>query len=328
MFIPAAKLGRPPRDSREKESPLAFLSQSGAFACARVTTLSGIEPRFTVSIGNQIDLTAGDYLEWLASDPGTEVVACYLEGFRPGDGERWLEAASRVVASGRDVILYRAGRTEAGAGAAASHTASVAGDFTVLRALASQAGVVLADSIADFDDLMRIFTRLRGRRAGALRLGALSNAGFESVAFADSLGPLRLAAFSEATRARLQAILEASRIDGIVAPQNPLDLTPILGDEGCVEAARAVLEDPGVDLGVVGAVPMTPALSDDFPSRLAALRKDTDKPWVAVVDGGPTYDGHRQRLERAGIPTFRSADRAVRLLGVWAAARRRAENTP
>lgn len=327
MFVPGSKLGRPPKEERESESPLALLSQSGAFACARASSLCGIEPRFAISIGNQIDLTAGDYMEWLAGDPGTEIVACYLEGFRPGDGERWLAAASRIVAGGRDVILYRAGRTEAGAGAAASHTASVAGDFTVLRALASQAGIVLAESIADFDDLTRIFTRLRGKRLGGMRLGGLSNAGFESVAIADSLGPMRLAAFSGETRGRLTAIFEGAKIDAIVAPNNPLDLTPMLGDDGYVEVIRAVLADPGVDAAVVATVPMTPTLSERFSDRIAALAGETDKPWVAVVDGGPLYDGFRERIERAGIPTFRSVDRATRLLGVWATARRRAEES-
>jgi acyl-CoA synthetase (NDP forming) len=158
-----------------------------------------------------------------------------------------------------------------------------------------------------------------------MRLGGLSNAGFESVAIADSLGPMRLAAFSGETRGRLAAIFEEAKIDAIVAPNNPLDLTPMLGDDGYVEVIRAVLADPGVDAAVVATVPMTPALGERFSDRIAALAGETEKPWVAVVDGGPLYDGFRERIERAGIPTFRSVDRATRLLGVWAAARRRAE---
>lgn len=327
LFIPGERLGRAPRGEREGEAPLALLSQSGAFVCARSTTLSGIEPRFVLSIGNQIDLTAGDYLRRLRDDPGTEIVASYLEGFRPGDGLPFLEAAREIAASGRTVILHRAGRTEAGAGAAATHTASVAGDWTVTRALAEGAGIVLAETIEDFDDLTRLFTRLRGKSPGEMRLAALSNAGFESVAFADSLGPFRLATFEPGTRDRLRGILAASRLDGIVAPTNPVDTTPILGDEGFAGAARAILEDPGVDAAVVGCVPMTPALETieaipgSVPERLASLASETEKPWVAVVDGGPLYAPMRARLERAGIPTFRSADRALRLLGVWARSR-------
>ena len=59
--------------------------------------------------------------------------------------------------------------------------------------------------------------------------------------------------------------------------------------------------------------------------RLARLREDVTKPWVVVVDGGRLYDGMFQMLEDAGIPAFRTADRAMRLFGTWweAALRRR-----
>ncbi|HEX6850154.1 MAG TPA: acetate--CoA ligase family protein [Candidatus Polarisedimenticolaceae bacterium] len=333
MFIPGVKLGREPLERREAAAPLSVVSQSGAFACARATTLGGVEPRHLISIGNQIDLTAGDYLRWLKDDAGTEIVACYVEGFRPLDGAAWIEAAAGIVASGRDVILYRAGRTAEGAGAAASHTAAIAGDFAVLRALARQAGVVLAETVEDFDDLVRLFVRLRGRRLAGARLGAMSNAGFECVAFGDALGPFAFARFAPGTASRLAAILDRARLSGIVAPHNPFDATPILPDAPFGEAVEAILDDPGVDAAIVGCVPMTPALAtlaaeggpDDVASRLGSLFAATAKPWVAVVDGGPPYDAMRARLERAGIPVFRTADRALRLLGLWAEVRMRAE---
>lgn len=329
MFIPGVKIGRAPLDRREAAAPLSIVSQSGAFACARATTLGGVEPRHLISIGNQIDLTVGDYVRWLQDDPGTEIVACYVEGFRPLDGAAWIEAAAGLVGSGRDVLLYRAGRTAEGAGAAASHTASIAGDFAVLRALASQAGVVLAESVEDFDDLVRLFVRLRGRRLPGLRLGAMSNAGFECVAFGDALGPFRFARFGAATESRLAAILDRTRLSGIVAPHNPFDATPILADAAFAESVEAILDDPGVDAAIVGCVPMTPALATlpvearegNVAARLGTLYAASTKPWVVVVDGGPHYDPMRSELERAGVPVFRTADRALRLLGAWASTR-------
>lgn len=326
LFIPGAKIGRPPVDRREATSPLSIVSQSGAFACARATTLGGVEPRHLISIGNQIDLTVGDYARWLKDDPGTEILACYVEGFRPLDGAAWIQAASGFVRSGRDVLLYRAGRTVEGAGAAASHTASIAGDFAVLRALARQAGVVLAETVEDFDDLVRLFVRLRGRRRRGLRLGAMSNAGFECVAFGDSLGPFRFARFGAATESRLATILDRARLSGIVAPHNPFDATPILPDAPFVESVEAILDDPEVDAAIVGCVPMTPALATlasearegNVAARLGSLFSASTKPWVVVVDGGPGYDPMRADLERAGLPVFRTADRALRLLGIWA----------
>ncbi len=331
LFIPRHKLPLGEGPDR-RPTPLAIIAQSGAFAIARAGKLAGLDPRYLVTVGNQLDLTVGDYLSYLGEDPANEVFACYVEGFRPLDGRRFFAAAQGITASGRPVILYRAGRTAAGARAAASHTASLAGDYAATRELARAAGVVLADSLEDFEDLVRIFCLLRDHGSRGWRLGALSNAGFECVAIADHLGPFRLAEFSEATRGRLLELLERGRIDSIVEVKNPLDVTPILGDQAFAAAARRVLEDDGVDVGVVGCVPLTGALEtlaagpghdEDFSrpgsvaERLAGLRGEVAKPWVAVIDGGPLYDPMARYLEEHGVPTFRTADRALRALAAF-----------
>ncbi len=324
LFIPEAKLPPPPGPP----APLALISQSGAFAIARSSKLPALGPRYLITVGNQIDLTVGDYLTALKDDPEVEVFACYVEGFRPLDGLRFLEAAAEITAGGRPVILYRAGRTPAGARATASHTASIAGDYAATRELARAAGVMLAESLADFEDLVRLFCHLRTKTVAGWRLGAVSNAGFECVAIADSLGRFRLAELADATRARLSPILERGRVASIVGVGNPLDLTPMLADADFAAAVRAVLEDPGVDAGAVGCVPLTGALETLAASaghgedltrpgsvvrRLAALAAELPKAWVAVVDSGPLYDPMAAQLEAARIPTFRTADRALRL---------------
>jgi acyl-CoA synthetase (NDP forming) len=331
LFIPDHKM--PMR--RGREDPVAFVAGSGAFAVSKASKLAVLNPRYILTIGNQMDLTAADYLEFLQDDPAIEVFAVYLEGFRPLDGLRFLEIARRIVAGGRTVILYRAGRTRAGAAAAASHTASVAGDYAVTRRLAEAAGVVLAETLADFEDLVRLFVELGSRRPAGWRLGALSNAGFECVAIADNLGAFTLADFVPATTAALEEVLRNARVAGIVSVHDPLDLTPILGDADYETIARIILADPGVDAGLVGCVPMTQALNtlvkgeghpddltreDSIANRLVRLYRETAKPWVAVVDAGEIYDPMARLLEQGGVPTFRTADRALRLFNRWAAA--------
>jgi acyl-CoA synthetase (NDP forming) len=164
----------------------------------------------------------------------------------------------------------------------------------------------------------------------------MSNAGYECVAIADSLRALSLAEYTEETRLRLQALFERARIGHVVDVNNPLDVTPMMNDEAFEAAARLLLEDRQVDVGLVACVPATPALStlpasashledishsDSIARRLARLRKETAKPWVAVVDAGQLYDPFVRVLQDAGIPTFRAADRAVRLLEVFVAQR-------
>jgi acyl-CoA synthetase (NDP forming) len=326
LFIPRHKLSYPDVPS----TPVALVSQSGAFAVARASHLADLNPRYIVSIGNQLDLTLGDYLEYLGREETLRVFAFYVEGFRPGDGRRWLEAAVKVVESGRTVVLYRAGRTPAGRRAAASHTASIAGDYVVSRELARAAGVLVADSLEEFEDLTRLACALDGRPFGGRRLGALSNAGFECVAIADGASGFELVDFAPETTRRLDDLFRRYRLETVVRARNPLDLTPILGDEAFAEAARLLLEDPNVDIGLIGCVPLTGALStlekgvghgEDVGAegaiarRLGRLWRETEKPWLAAVDGGRSYDALADILAEEGIPVFRSVDRALRLLG-------------
>lgn len=333
LFIPEHKLARPLAEA----DPVALVTGSGAFAVARTSQLAGVHPLYTLTIGNQTDLTAADYLEYLRDDSRVGIVAVYLEGFRPGDGARFLAAARELRRSGRTVVLYLAGRTVAGARAAASHTASVAGDFALARRLACDAGVVVADSLDAFDDLVRLFVRLRGRRATGPRLGAVTNAGFEAVAIADTLGPFRLADWAPRTQARMRDALTRARLQDIVTVHDPVDLTPMLDDAGYDEVFRAALEDPGVDLAVLGCVPLTQALvtlpagpghAEDLANpqgivcRLVRLWHESAKPWVAVVDAGPAYDAMARTLEHGGVPVFRTADRALRALAGWYASSR------
>ncbi|RPJ62470.1 MAG: hypothetical protein EHM24_25910 [Acidobacteria bacterium] len=332
MFIPEYKLPVPSGEV----SPLAFISQSGAFAVARMSKLGVLNPKYAVTLGNQMDLTVGDYLAYLKDDPTIDIFAVYVEGFRPLDGLTFLEAAREITAGGRTVLLYRAGRTAEGAKASASHTASIAGDYTVTRELARAAGVVVADSLSDFEELVRLFTFLRGKRADGSRLGAISNAGFECVAFADNLGRFDVPAFNAATAARLEATYREARIDSVVDVHNPIDLTPMTGDAAYEAVVRTVMEADNVDVGIVGCVPLTAALNslppgpshrddlarpDSIASRLIRLKEEIPKAWVAVVDAGTLYDPLVAALEAGRVPTFRTADTALRLLNVFVEAR-------
>ena len=338
-FIPEYKLPVP----KGAPSRLAIISQSGAFAVSKASKLGTVNPKYSVTLGNQMDLTVGDYLTYLKDDSGIDVFAVYVEGFRPLDGLRFLEAARAITSQGRTVVLYRAGRTPAGAQASASHTASIAGDYAVMRALCAQAGVVAAESLDDFEDLVVLFSGLGRRAVSGWRLAAVSNAGFECVAIADSLGRFTLPPFGEEAARSLQAIFVRSRIEKVVDIHNPIDLTPMTGDEAYADTVRALLDDDQYDAVVVGVVPLTAALNtlppgaghrenvaraDGIVARLAALKRDAGKPWVVVVDAGALYDPMARALEAAGIPTFRTADRALRLLNVYCAERRRGTGSP
>ena len=331
MFISKAKLATPGGPA----GSVAILSQSGGFAISRLSRLRGIEPRYVITVGNQMDLTIGDHLSYLVDDPAVEVFGVYVEGFAPLDGLQFLRAARAIADAGRSVILYRGGRTRAGAAASASHTASIAGDAVVTRALAQASGVVIADTVQEFDDLLATFARLRGRAPAGPRLAAVTNAGFECVAIGDNLGSLELVDFEGRTAERIAQVLARQRIDGVVDLHDPLDLTPIAGAAAYEDIVRTILDDDGIDLALVGVVPLTDELEtlaadtshdedvsapDGIAARLVRLWATSDKPWVVVVDAGPLYDPLCRLLEDGGLPTFRTVDNAVRTLDRWYAA--------
>ncbi|RKZ12203.1 hypothetical protein DRQ53_03365 [bacterium] len=327
FFLPSYKL--PFSDAPGDE--LAIISQSGAYVVTFTSNLDGILfPSASISYGNEMDLTASDFLEhFLDSRAGVKVFACYIEGMQPGEGERFLSLVRRIRAAGKRVVVYKAGKTEVGAKAAASHTASIAGDYAVVRALLDEAGALVCETLNQFEDMAKIFTMLHERPARGHRVGVISNAGFECGAVSDHLYGLELTEFSTDTRARLEEVLPKIAHCG-----NPIDCTPMTRTEGYVKAARILVEADEVDAVIVSAVPASPAidiLAPDFsgahdenlfgmnslPSEIAKLFAETRKPLVVTIDSGRLYDPAVLLLERAGVPVYRKIDRASRALSAF-----------
>ncbi|MBK7770143.1 MAG: acetate--CoA ligase family protein [bacterium] len=326
FFLPAYKL--PFRSGPGRN--LALVSQSGAYLVTFTSNFDGvIEPRCSISFGNQMDLTVSDFLAHYIEEPEVDVFACYVEGFRDGDGARFVEQARRARARGLRVVMFKAGRTALGAQAAASHTASLAGDYAVARACLEDAGVTVAETLDEFEDLIRTFTLLSGRPARGRRVGIISNAGFECSTVTDEMAGLELATLDEAARAVLDASLPpfAHRL-------NPVDATPMADSRAFSDCCAAILACGDVDAGLFSAVPVTGAMDtlpadpaglhrediagpDSLASRLLRVIEASPKPTVVVVDSGDLYQPFRRCFEAAGVPVFRKIDRAARALSAY-----------
>ena len=325
FFLPPYKL--PFNDATGQN--VASISQSGAYLVTQISNLDrAIKPRYAISFGNQMDLTVSDYLEYLEGDKAVQVFAVYLEGFRKGDGRRFLEVSRKISDQGRTVLFYKAGRTREGRVAASSHTAAVVGDYEVSRELVRAAGVLDCVTLDMFEDYLMTFSFLAGRKPTGRRIAVLSNAGFECTAAADKLYGLEIAEFASWTRERLRTLLPA----GIVDVHNPVDTTPITPTESYAGCVEALLDDPNVDALVVAGVPATPFLENlakgkghgediaresSLPSRLVRIFQASTKPIVFSVDSGPLYEECVQMMKRAGLPCFRKVDRATRALSAF-----------
>jgi acyl-CoA synthetase (NDP forming) len=329
LFIPRDKLPR----SDGGLPNVALISQSGAFVITAMTKLDFLAPDYQVSLGNQLDARVSHFVEALADAEGLTTYALYVEGLKPGDGARLAAQVRRIRDGGRDVVIYKAGRSGLGQAAAMGHTASVAGDYRVFADLLRDAGALVAETFEDFIDLVRLSATLCGRAFSGRRVALLSNAGYEAVGMADQLAGLEPAAFSAQTTARIEAALAAARIDKLVDAKNPLDLTPMAADGVHADCIEALLDDEGVDLGLFGNVPLTSQVQSlprgisehdvfdaagGYAERVIALFAQSTKPFAVVIDAGRYYDALADHLQAAGVPTFRSADRATRLLGLYA----------
>ncbi|SEM51629.1 Acyl-CoA synthetase (NDP forming) [Syntrophus gentianae] len=224
---------------------LSFVSQSGNLGVMTTNNCQrrGIGIDKFASVGNEAQIGAVDVLEYLRDDPNTSCVMMYVEGI--DDGQRFLEIARRTTAV-KPVVVIRAGLTEFGSKAAASHTGALAGSAAVWEAAARRAGVVTCTTVQDVVDLGTCLAYLplpRGRRIAVVTQG-----GGAGVRAADEIARhgLRLA--------ELPAELYAS-LDAILPPfwsrRNPLDLVASAGGDVGPRVLKAVTECDAVDAVIV-----------------------------------------------------------------------------
>jgi acyl-CoA synthetase (NDP forming) len=299
---------------------------------SRMSKVPQAEALYGISLGNQIDLTASDYLDYFRARGDGSLYALYLEGFAPNDGLALARVAREMVQNGKMVVAYKSGRSAEGRKATAGHTASVAGDYAVCRAVLESAGVFVAETLAEFENALRVLPHLAAKEFRGRTVGLVSNAGFECVILADSLkngDGLELAGLSEETKTRLAALLRPLGIDRLQDIRNPLDLTPVADDAAFAGCVEVMLADEEVDCAVVSPIPMAAALQTLAPSaghneniyspqslgqRLIEILRRTPKPAVVNIDGGSLYDPLAGMLEQAGLPVFRRSDEALRFL--------------
>ena len=224
--------------------PVAMISQSGNVAVNALGTRRGLRFHTVVSTGNQAVMDASDWLSALAGADDVRSVAMFLEG--DGDGPRLAEALAACGDAGIGVAVLKVGSSEAGAAAAAAHTAAVAGDQRVFRALVEEAGAAWAGDPHELLELAKAMAEPRARVSPGAGLAVLTCSGGDSGIAGDEAERLGvpLPPLSAGTAAELEKLLPP---EATIA--NPLDYTALIwGDvEKLREIIRVVGADPAIE---------------------------------------------------------------------------------
>ena len=336
-FIPLERL---PKPQKKPERNSVMLSQSGAFMITRLSQNPWLDPRYMLALGNQTDLTHGDLLSYFAGQAEIETLGVYIEGFKDGDGLHFAQAVRSAVLAGKQVVVYKAGKTAPGAAGVMGHTASIAGDPALFEAVLRQAGAIVAEDINSFDDLFYIAGALHHKKVGK-RLGAISGAGFEAVGMADATQSdsfsMQMGELQDATVKRVEEILLAKKLAALVEVRNPIDINPGADDEAHLQITEAFLSDPNIDAVVVGLDPTAPMVRALVQSKLRPgydlsdakstvhlmppLVNQHNKPIIGIIDGGRLYDAMAERLMDQGVCVFRNCARGTRALVQYTEAR-------
>lgn len=301
---------------------VGFISQSGTHCInfSLVGAVRGLKCSKTVSFGNAVILDAPDYIEYLANDSETKVIAMYIEGTK--DGRRLLSAL-RDAAKKKPVIVWKGGTTAAGSRAVYSHTASLATDRTIWDAAMRQAGVIQTNNLDETIDAANVLA-YAGRTAGH-RMGLIAMTGGQSVVITDAFEREGLEV-PLLTAASYEKLSEFFNIIG-GSYRNPLDAGGTIGMgfvPGNLQKLLDILEgDENVDAVAmeVGAgfiarrLRGNPQLLDSMADTLGTHRERSQKPFLAVVHPGHVEDVSamiRDKLIERRIAVFGSFEAAAR----------------
>lgn len=317
FHVPSAKM-QMFEEMPMETGPMAFLSQSGGHARTFLLNAAhvGIGVSKVISYGNALMMDAPDFLEYLADDPETRIIGMYLEGIK--DGRRFNDAVKRVSLK-KPVIIWKGGLTEAGARAARSHTASLAGEKQVWEAFFKQTGAIKVGSIEEMVETAISLLNLKpstGKRAAVVSAG-----GGDTVAAGDMCAEEGIEVPPLSLQARNSLLEHVYLINqGIM---NPLDLPILVHDLSIMRQAIPILAaDPQIDAIILRIGSVLFILGDPFPTKdeviecLVELQHEIGSKPILIPITNETQEEpvetHVRDLREAGLTAYESFRGACR----------------
>jgi acetate---CoA ligase (ADP-forming) len=303
---------------------IGFATQSGAlgFGTASLALERGIGLHAAVNTGNEADVSTLEALEALAADPDVDALLGYTETLADG------AALRRLGATGKPLALLKAGTSDAGSKAAASHTGALATDDRVVGAACRQFGIARASDIDHLLDLGAAFTSPYKPRGP--RVAVVTTSGGSGILAADAIdstgGELTLATLDPTTTAALEAIVPA-----FGATANPVDVTAaVMSDRELLQRALdVVVNDAAVDAVVACFCVLTGNQVMDIVTAVGDVAARAAKPvFMARTGADFLAPDAAEALRKAGLPTYPTPGRAVHALAGLRRTTRNERRTP
>lgn len=291
---------------------IGFITQSGALGIALMgwTILHEIGLSAIFSMGNMADIDVVEVSELLAEDPYTKVVAIYLEGIKPGKGREFIERMSKVTQK-KPVVVIKAGVSERGAKAVASHTGSLAGADALYEAAFKQAGIIRART------LLELFNIARGFALQPVPKGEntviITNGGGAGVLATDT-AELNGVKLLEPSQELMDKFRQTMPWFG--SPKNPVDLTGQAVVDNYIKALKVAVEAPEIDNIVI--IYCRTAVLDPMELAKAIVEfykeNNVTKTTVVSMIGGADVEQAIKYLNRNSIPAYPTPEEAVFVL--------------
>jgi len=301
---------------KARKGNLSLISQSGALGIGMIYLANNefVGLSKIVGVGNKLDIDDDDLINYFAQDPDTSVIGLYIEAVK--DGRKFMNSIKKCK---KPVLVVKAGTSEAGARATASHTGSMAGSDKIYDAAIKQAGGIRCRDVVELFDMARA---LAGQPpALGNRIGIVTNGGGLGIMLTDACvaNGLTVPKLSKKTYKKIDKVLP-----DIVKPNNPID---IIGDAGFYryeKATRALLEDPNIDGIIVASVHGGYARPQEFTGAILKMVRERKlheafkKPILATWVGGKEFEDLVWDLKSAGVPIYPSSWRIARsMMGLY-----------
>ena len=286
---------------RAKLGNVAFLSQSGTMGISMLETADTFGLSKMISYGNRSDVDEADMIWYLANDPQTKVIALYVEGF--GDGRKFINTAKCVMKEKKKpIVIWKSGRTEAGAKQAASHIGSLGGSNPIIMGAFKQAGIITVDS---YQELTGVIKALAWQPpANGNRVAMCTNGAGPIVVGIDYLErmKMKIPPLSPQIFKKINNYFPTAYVIG--KNGNPIDITGGATARDYKFIIQQFYDEKNVDIVMPWFVFQDNPLEEDIVRYLADFSKKRKKPLLVGSNGGPYTAKMSRLIEKHKIPVY------------------------